>query len=65
MHTSGVVGENLRTLNQQPEEFSYTIHGPPGALSQGSHQPHIDLNYNQYGRERQTDEEEAKQGQCS
>ena len=65
MSTSGVVGENLRLLNQQPEEFSYTWQGPSSALGQRSHQPHIYLNYNQYGRERQGEEDEQSSPQCS
>ena len=66
METSGVVGEHLRLLNQQPDEFTYTWQGPSGPAGQASHPPQIFLNYPQYARERD-EREETDQNvvQCS
>ena len=66
METSGVVGEHMRLLNQQPEEFTYTWQGPSGPAGQASHPPQIFLNYPQYGREREErDDNEQNMVQCS
>ena len=59
---------NTTARNSNPEsentEFMYTLQASHATLAQGQHNPHIYLNYNQFGGERQVDNNQ-EQPSCS
>ena len=66
---AGVAHQQVTTarnsnLESENTEFMYTLQASHATLAQGQHNPHIYLNYNQFGGERQVDNSQ-QQTSCS
>ena len=66
---AGVAHQQVTTarnsnLESENTEFMYTLQASHATLAQGQHNPHIYLNYNQFGGERQVDNSQ-QQPSCS